>query len=52
MSFPINAVKVDFNQEIRYGYDQANLTYPTVFPTVTFPLVQSDELLALLDGGE
>ena len=50
MSFPIEAVKIDFNEEILYGHDQANITYPTVFPTVTFQLESTPGLIDQLSA--
>ena len=49
MAFPIDAIKIDFDTEIEYGQDQAFVSYPTVFPTVTFMLEANDELIKLAD---
>ena len=49
MAFPIDAIKIDFDTEIEYGQDQAFVSYPTVFPTVTFTLEANDELIKLAD---
>ena len=40
-----NAIKVNRDAEPRYGYDQANVNYPTVFPTVTIELLSTDDLI-------
>ena len=53
MSFPIEAIKIDFTEEPSFGHDQANVTYPTVFPTVTFWLEPNHQLidqLTWIDG--
>lgn len=34
MAFPIDAIQIDFDMDIEYGQDQANVSYPTVFPPV------------------
>ncbi len=33
-----DAIKIDFDSEIVYGQDQVYVSYPIVFPTVTFQL--------------
>ena len=41
--------------DIEYGYDQPNVTCPTLFPTVTFVLEEDDDLIAEADricGGD
>ena len=48
----ISDIKIDFNEEISYGQDQANVTYPTVFPTVSFSLEPNDAFLELLEDGK
>lgn len=45
MSITAEAIRIDFDQEIEYGQDQANVTYPTVFPTVNFMLEDTEELI-------
>ena len=49
MAFPIDAIKIDFDIEIEYGQDQAFISYPTVFPTVTFGLEAADEIIKMAD---
>lgn len=34
-----DAIQIDFEDEITYSHDQANINYPVVFPTVGFTLV-------------
>ena len=34
-----DAIQIDFDDEITYSHDQANVNYPVVFPTVSFTLV-------------
>ena len=36
-----DAIKIDFTSEILYGRDQAYVSYPAVFPTVTFKLEET-----------
>ena len=38
------AIKIDFESEISYGQDQAYISYPVVFPTVSFELLPTDFL--------
>lgn len=52
MSFPIDAIKIDFTEGTSYGHDQANVTYPTVFPTVTFWLEPNQQLVDLLSDAD
>lgn len=49
MAFPIVAIQIDFDIDIEYGQDQAFISYPTVFPTVTFGLEATDELIKMAD---
>lgn len=49
MAFPIDAIQIDFDIEIEYGQDQAFISYPTVFPTVTFGLEANDALIKMAD---
>lgn len=35
---------IDFDEEILYGWDQAYVTHPVVFPTVSFSLVATPAL--------
>lgn len=49
MAFPIDAIQIDFDMDIEYGQDQANVSYPTVFPTVGFELQNTDELIKMAD---
>ena len=39
-----DAIKIDFGSEILYGRDQAYISYPIVFPTVTFRLEETHSL--------
>ena len=34
-----DAIIIDFDDEIIYSYDQANVSHPVVFPTVSFTLL-------------
>ena len=45
MSITAEAIRIDFDQDIEYGQDQAYVSYPTVFPTVTFMLEDTQELI-------
>lgn len=49
MAFPIDAIKIDFDMDIEYWQDQANVSYLTVFPTVEFELQNTDELIRIAD---
>lgn len=49
MAFPIDAIQIDFDIDIEYGQDQAFISYPTVFPTVTFGLAATAELISMAD---
>ena len=40
---------LDMNNEILYGSDQAYVSYPTRFATVTLPLVPTEDLLAAVN---
>ena len=42
MAFPIDAIKIDFDEDIEYGQDQAYVNFPIVFPTVSFMLQPTD----------
>ena len=33
-----DAIQIDFDDEIIFSHDQANISYPVVFPTVSFTL--------------
>ena len=39
------AIRIDFEQDPRYGHDQADVSYSTVLPTVTFALRATPELI-------
>jgi hypothetical protein len=45
MSITADAIRFDFDQDIEYGQDQAYVSYPAVFPTVTFMLEDTQELM-------
>ena len=50
-------IKIDSSIAPSYGSDQAFVTYPTVFPTVGFQLVSTDDLISaakslLSDAGD
>lgn len=49
-TLPIEAILIDFDEEIEYGQDQAYLSYPTVFPTVNLMLQDTPELIAVADA--
>ena len=40
---------IDQSIEPTFGYDQAFVNYPTVFPTVTFRLMPTEDLVAAAD---
>ena len=42
-------VYIDFGSEIVYGNDQANIDYPSRFPTVCFQLIATDALCKIAD---
>lgn len=44
-----DAIFIDVGAEVLYGHDQANVTYPCVFPTVNIELTPSDILCQLAD---
>ena len=41
---------LDMENEVLYGSDQANISYPTRFATVTLPLVPTEDLLDALNA--
>ena len=43
------AVRINFDAEISYGQEEAYVSYPTVFPTVTFELESTDILCQAAD---
>lgn len=47
--FLVNAIKLDENQEILYGEDQAYISRPIRFATVSVPLEATDELVGLAE---
>ena len=48
-TLPIEAILIDFDEEIEYDQDQA-VSCPTVFPTVNFMLQNTPELIAVADA--
>ena len=48
-SFINTEIFIDFNSEILYGEDQANVCYPVRFPTVRFQLMPANRLIEIVD---
>lgn len=46
----LDNIYVDIGEEPIFGYDQAYISYPTVFETVEFELVGTDGLISLVDA--
>lgn len=47
-----SAISIEPSQGPVFGSDQANLSYPTVFPTVSFALECTDELMRIVCNAE
>ena len=48
-SFINTEIFIDFNSEVLYGEDQANVCCPVRFPTVRFQLMPANELIEIVD---
>ena len=48
-SFINTEIFIDFNSEILYGEDQANVCCPVRFPTVRFQLMPANGLIEIVD---